>query len=212
MIIAVGFILFVMLMNLRGVKESGTAFAIPTYFFVILMFIAVGTGIFRLFVTGTLGTVIDPPEFEVLHGLSTITPFLILHAFASGTTALTGVAGVAVPVVISVNGRKIALVSAALTFGPRWFFQCPKCGRPVEAVYVLRGGAACRRCHRLLYRSQCHRSTSAYRVLGRLLAANGRENVNEPLLRGLVDALRAVMVREPVRMSLAEKGGGDAAE
>ncbi len=90
-IIAVGFILFVMLMNLRGVKESGTAFAIPTYFFVILMFIAVGTGIFRLFVTGTLGTVIDPPEFEVLHGLSTITPFLILHAFASGTTALTGV-------------------------------------------------------------------------------------------------------------------------
>lgn len=90
-IIAVGFILFVMLMNLRGVKESGTAFAIPTYFFVTLMFIAVGTGIFRLFVTGTLGTVIDPPEFEALHGLSTITPFLILHAFASGTTALTGV-------------------------------------------------------------------------------------------------------------------------
>ena len=90
--------------------------------------------------------------------------------------------------------------------------ECPKCGRPVEAVYVLRGAAACRRCHRLLYRSQCHRSASAYRVLGRLLAANGREDVNEPLLRGLVDALRAVMVREPVRMSLAEKGGGDAAE
>lgn len=126
--------------------------------------------------------------------------------------AAARVAGVAVPVVISVNGRKIALVSAALTFGPRWFFQCPKCGRPVEAVYVLRGAAACRRCHRLLYRSQCHRSASAYRVLGRLLAANGREDVNEPLLRGLVDALRAVMVREPVRMSLAEKGGGDAAE
>lgn len=90
-VLAVGFILFVMMMNLRGVKESGTAFAIPTYFFVVLMFIAVGTGLFRLFITNTLGTVIDPPELEMLHGISKITPFLILHAFASGTTALTGV-------------------------------------------------------------------------------------------------------------------------
>lgn len=90
-IISVGFILFVMMMNLRGVKESGTAFAIPTYFFVILMFVTVGTGFFRLFFSSTLGTVVDPPELEMLHGISTITPFLILHAFASGTTALTGV-------------------------------------------------------------------------------------------------------------------------
>jgi len=79
------------MMNLRGVKESGTAFAIPTYFFVVLMFIAVGTGLFRLFVSNTLGTVVDPPELEMLEGISKITPFLILHAFASGTTALTGV-------------------------------------------------------------------------------------------------------------------------
>lgn len=90
-LLSVGFILFVMLMNLRGVKESGTAFAIPTYFFVALMFIAVGTGFFRLLVTNTLGTVVNPPELELLHGVSTITPFLLLHAFASGTTALTGV-------------------------------------------------------------------------------------------------------------------------
>jgi len=90
-VLSVIFILFVMTMNLRGVKESGTAFAIPTYFFVVLMFIAVGTGLFRFFVTHTLGTVVDPPELEMLHGISTITPFLILHAFASGTTALTGV-------------------------------------------------------------------------------------------------------------------------
>ncbi|MBI5945006.1 MAG: APC family permease [Chloroflexi bacterium] len=88
--LSVGFIMFVMLMNLRGVKESGTAFAIPTYFFVVLMLIAVGTGLFRLFVAGSLGTVIDPPEL-LAHGVSAITPFLILHAFASGTTALTGV-------------------------------------------------------------------------------------------------------------------------
>jgi len=90
-VLSVGFILFIMTMNLRGVKESGMAFAIPTYFFVVLMFIAVGTGLFRLFISGTLGTVVNPPELEMLHNISRITPFLILHAFASGTTALTGV-------------------------------------------------------------------------------------------------------------------------
>jgi len=89
-VLSVIFIMFIMMMNLRGVKESGAAFAIPTYFFVVLMFVAVGVGLFRLFVTGTLGTVIDKPEMLV-HGVATITPFLILHAFASGTTALTGV-------------------------------------------------------------------------------------------------------------------------
>jgi len=90
-LLSVGFIMFVMMMNLRGVKESGVAFAIPTYFFVVSMFIAVGTGLFRLFVSNTLGTVVNPPEMEVLDGISKITPFLVLHAFASGTTALTGV-------------------------------------------------------------------------------------------------------------------------
>jgi amino acid transporter len=90
-LLSVGFILFVMLINLRGVKESGTAFAIPTYFFIIMMFITVGIGLFRLFVTNSLGTVVDPPELEILQGISSITPFLILHAFASGTAALTGV-------------------------------------------------------------------------------------------------------------------------
>ena len=73
-VLSVGFILFVMLMNLRGVKESGTAFAIPTYFFVTTMFITVGTGLYRLFVTQALGTVVNPPELETLHGISTITP------------------------------------------------------------------------------------------------------------------------------------------
>lgn len=90
-VLSVGFILFVMMMNLRGVKESGIAFSVPTYFFVVMMFTAVGTGIFRLLVTNTLGMVVDPPEIEMLDGISQITPFLILHAFASGTTALTGV-------------------------------------------------------------------------------------------------------------------------
>ena len=84
------FVLFVMLINLRGVKESGIAFAVPTYFFVFMMFITVGIGMFR-YLTGSLGSVINPPEMETLKTVAAITPFLILHAFASGTTALTGV-------------------------------------------------------------------------------------------------------------------------
>jgi amino acid transporter len=83
-------VLFVMLINLRGVKESGTTFAIPTYFFVLMMAVTVAFGIFR-YITGSLGVVVDPPHFDAQHVISMITPFILLHAFANGTTALTGV-------------------------------------------------------------------------------------------------------------------------
>jgi amino acid transporter len=88
--LSVGLVLFVMVMNLRGVRESGRAFAVPTYFFVVSMYVTVGVGLFRYF-AGSLGTVINPPQTEALRSLQTITPFLILHAFANGTSALTGV-------------------------------------------------------------------------------------------------------------------------
>src|SRR5512133_3558011 len=52
--ISVAMVLLIMLINLRGVKESGTAFAIPTYFFVITMVVTVLYGFFRYF-TGGLG-------------------------------------------------------------------------------------------------------------------------------------------------------------
>ena len=88
--IGVSAVILIMLINLRGVKESGAAFAVPTYFFITMMFITVGTGIFRS-LTGTLGVVTDPPEAHIIQTISIITPFLLLHAFANGTTALTGV-------------------------------------------------------------------------------------------------------------------------
>jgi amino acid transporter len=83
-------VLLIMLVNLRGVKESGAAFAVPTYFFVATMFLTVGTGLFR-YLTGTLSSVVDPPELEIARTISVITPFLVLHAFSSGTAALTGI-------------------------------------------------------------------------------------------------------------------------
>lgn len=90
-ILAVACILFIMLMNLRGVKESGKAFAVPTYFFIAMMYLTVGIGIFRYF-SGTLGIVADPPELEHFgETIGMITPFLLLHAFSSGTAALTGI-------------------------------------------------------------------------------------------------------------------------
>jgi amino acid transporter len=88
--ISVSAVFLIMLINLRGVKESGIAFSIPAYFFIVMLFLTVGTGLIRYF-TGTLGVVIDPPHLDVESVVSAITPFLILHAFSSGTAALTGI-------------------------------------------------------------------------------------------------------------------------
>ena len=89
--IAITCVIFIMLINLRGVRESGAAFAFPSYFFIVIMFLMIGTGLVRMF-TGSLGVVIDPPEMEHFgEAISGITAFLLLHAFSSGTAALTGV-------------------------------------------------------------------------------------------------------------------------
>jgi amino acid transporter len=88
--IAVVLVAFVMLINLRGVKESGTIFAIPTYFFIIMLYVMVIVGLARFFI-GNLSMVTNPPPIEMLHGVQALSLFLILRAFSSGTTALTGV-------------------------------------------------------------------------------------------------------------------------
>ncbi|OGO29601.1 MAG: permease [Chloroflexi bacterium RBG_16_54_11] len=88
--LAIGLLLFIMLVNLRGVRESGTFFAIPTYFFLVTTFLMVGVGLFR-YLTGSLGALVDPPEIEMLGAIQPVSLYLILRAFSSGTTALTGV-------------------------------------------------------------------------------------------------------------------------
>jgi amino acid transporter len=87
--ISVAMILFIMLINLRGVKESGTAFAVPTYFFLFMIYMTVGIGLFQL-ITGQLGTVVAPPDPGIAL-LQPVSLFMILRAFANGTTSLTGV-------------------------------------------------------------------------------------------------------------------------
>ncbi len=88
--LGVAMVLLIMLGNLRGVKESGVTFAIPVYFFLVTTIVMVLVAFFRYF-THTLGMVVDPPPLEIVGAAQAVTPFLVLHAFASGTTALTGV-------------------------------------------------------------------------------------------------------------------------
>lgn len=88
--IAIAAVAFITFINLRGVREAGGAITIPSFFFIFILYITVIVGLFRYF-TGGLGTVIDPPVVHFQGLLTTITPFLLLHAFSSGTTALTGI-------------------------------------------------------------------------------------------------------------------------
>jgi amino acid transporter len=87
--IAVALVAAVTIINLRGVKESGVVFAIPTYFFVGIMYVTVGVALWK-YAAGSLGTVPSPPPMDI-ETTRSIGLFLLLHAFASGTTALTGV-------------------------------------------------------------------------------------------------------------------------
>ncbi len=87
--LAVGVIIFITTVNLRGVRESGRIFAVPTYFFLVSMFIMLAVGFVR-YLSGDLPTVVD---VEAIHHttLEPLALFLVLRAFSSGCTALTGI-------------------------------------------------------------------------------------------------------------------------
>jgi len=87
--LSVGLLVLIAIANLRGVKESGNIFALPTYFFLAMTSLTVAVGFIR-YLSGTLGVVTNPPPIETLH-LEPVTLFLLLRAFSNGTTALTGV-------------------------------------------------------------------------------------------------------------------------
>lgn len=114
--IAFMFIALVTLLNLRGSKESGTLFAVPTYGFVL--------AIYLMIVTGVVKCIGGCPTAESAHLAleveSSITFFLVLRAFAAGTTALTGVEAIAdgVPAFRypqSRNAAKTLAIMAALS-------------------------------------------------------------------------------------------------
>jgi len=94
--IAVGLIIFLTLVNLRGTREAGTAFAIPTYAYMIAIAVMIIVGFVRLFM-GNL-PMADSAAYDIhaasshldgLTGLGGV--FLLMRAFSSGCAALTGV-------------------------------------------------------------------------------------------------------------------------
>ncbi len=90
--LSIGFVILITLANLRGVRESGTLFAVPTYAFILSIAALVGVGLFRC-VTGGCPPVAHPivPEAGLATATGGLGLFVILHAFSSGSTALTGV-------------------------------------------------------------------------------------------------------------------------
>src|SRR6195952_2990366 len=94
--IAIGFIAIIAWGNLRGVRESGRMFAVPTYLFLISMFTMIAVGVTRLIVSGLHHSPI-PAEHVSIAGskggplIAGATVFLVMHAFASGGAAMTGV-------------------------------------------------------------------------------------------------------------------------
>jgi amino acid transporter len=93
---AVAIIAVITVLNLRGVKESGSFFAIPVYFFIASIYIMVGWAIVEMAMGQTL--LAESANWEIVAentftGAALI--FLVARAFSSGTTALTGIEAVA---------------------------------------------------------------------------------------------------------------------
>src|SRR3954470_15875125 len=80
------------LANLRGVKEAGSVFALPTYAFVTSIFVLVVAGVGRCATSGCPHATVEHP---LASGTGAVTLFVVLRAFASGSTALTGVEAIA---------------------------------------------------------------------------------------------------------------------
>ena len=113
--LAIGFIVMIALANLRGAKESGLLFAFPTYLFLTAMFSLVFVGLARV----ALGHDMQPPQPpEGVWGdtVAPLTAFLVLRAFTSGCTALTGVEAITdgVPAFRPPEARNAARVLAIL--------------------------------------------------------------------------------------------------
>ncbi len=91
--ICLGILLVITIINLRGVRETGTVFMIPTYLFVGTLLITLGIGIFKAMISGGHPSPVTAPP--VLGGVTAAAgAWLMLKAFSSGCTAMTGVEAV----------------------------------------------------------------------------------------------------------------------
>jgi amino acid transporter len=89
--LSLAFLAILAIGNLRGIRESGRIFSIPTYFFIGMILLLVGVGAFR-FLTGTIHPIETADPVPV--GMGTLSWFMLLTAFSNGCTAMTGVEAV----------------------------------------------------------------------------------------------------------------------
>lgn len=106
----------IMIMNLRGIRESATIFAFPTYFFIASVLILIGGGIWRV----STGQAAAPPLLTATT-FPAVPLFLVLRAFASGCSALTGVEAISNGVSVfrdpQQRNAKITLIIMAALLG-----------------------------------------------------------------------------------------------
>ena len=125
--IGVGLVVFISAVNLRGIRESGLVFSIPTYVYLASMLALLAIGLVR-FATNNM-PVYEPPANWAIAPVETLGLILILRAFASGSVALTGTEAVSngVPafrrpearnaqIVITLMGLSFAVIFLGLSF------------------------------------------------------------------------------------------------
>ncbi len=117
--LCLGLLAVLTVINLRGVRETGTLFMIPTYLFVACLLSVIAIGIAKTVMGGGHPTpVVAPPKVAAAGGAASI--WLLLRAFASGCTAMTGVEAVSNGVqafrepVVKVAQRTLTVIIAIL--------------------------------------------------------------------------------------------------
>jgi amino acid transporter len=86
-------LLFITIINLRGLRQAGIVFMVPTYLFIFSLLAAVGIGVFKSITSGGHPAAVIPPP-AALPAAAGIGVWLLLQSFASGCTAMTGVEAV----------------------------------------------------------------------------------------------------------------------
>jgi amino acid transporter len=89
--LCVVFIVLIALANLRGVRESGALFALPTYAFIVSFLLMIGFGFYNYIVYGGAAPVSADLKFAEGYHVQPLTTFLLLGAFSNGCAALTGI-------------------------------------------------------------------------------------------------------------------------
>ena len=109
--IDVALVVLITLVNLRGIRESGSIFAIPTYFFIVSAFLLIIVGLVKAFVFQHQPLI---GQFRPVAAIEPLTVFLLLKSFAAGCSAMTGVEAIstAVPVFKKPETRNAAITLA----------------------------------------------------------------------------------------------------